>query len=121
MYEYKFTADRVVDGDTVDGFIDLGFDVIKFERIRLLGIDTPETRTKDAAEKAAGLRAKSYVEEWFNARERNDEDVFVRTSKTEKFGRYLGVIYYESEAEDAVLNEALLDNGLAKAYDGGAR
>ena len=129
MYEYKCTIDRVIDGDTVDVFIDLGFDIIKAERIRLLGIDTPELRSQDTVEKQAAQEAKDYVQGWFAAIERSGKDVYVRTSKSDKYGRYLGIIFYVDDVEDnqaqfgkeVILNQDLLDRGLAKEYYGGKR
>jgi len=127
MYEYKCTIDRVIDGDTVDVFIDLGFDIIKAERIRLLGIDTPELRSQDTVEKQAAQEAKDYVQGWFAAIEKSGEDVYVRTSKSDKYGRYLGIIFYREDSTEYgaptehILNQDLLDRGLAKEYDGGKR
>ena len=129
MYEYKVELDRVVDGDTVDVFVDLGFDVIKAERVRLLGIDAPETRTKDPVEKDAGQRATDFVENWFGRRVFNGDDVYLRTTKVGskgKYGRFLGVFFYVDDVEDnqgqyateVILNEELLDKGLAKEYGG---
>ena len=87
MYEYKITKImKVVDGDTVDVILDLGFDMYKKERVRLAGIDTPESRTRDLEEKEMGLEAKEFLE-----RRMNDcDNLWVRTEKDGKYGRMLG-------------------------------
>jgi len=122
MYEYRATLDRVIDGDTVDVFIDLGFDIIKSARIRLLGIDTPELRSKEELEKQAAQDAKAFVEKWFHDCEIDGVDIFVRTHKSDKYGRYLGVFFTTGQDDsEYLLNQQLLDEGLAKEYDGGKR
>tara|TARA_R100000951_G_scaffold28911_1_gene24813 strand:+ start:8600 stop:9007 length:408 start_codon:yes stop_codon:yes gene_type:complete len=112
MYEYKCKIVRVVDGDTVDVDIDLGFDTWKCgERIRLYGVDTPECRTRDAEEKAAGLAAKDYVKRLLH-----DGGTYTLTTKEKgKFGRYLGVILLE---DGTSINAALVKENLAVAYHG---
>ena len=119
MYVYNCTVERVIDGDTVDVKIDLGFDVHYRVRVRLLGIDTPETRTKDLKEKAKGLESKSWLANWV---ERNKDTIFIRTQydKRGKFGRVLGELYTRNNADESA-NDILLRLGLAKAYDGGKR
>ena len=112
MYEYNCKVVRVVDGDTVDVDIDLGFDTWKCgERIRLYGIDTPECRTRDAEEKAAGLLAKEFVESCLHV----GETYTLTTREKGKFGRYLGVIKL-SDAKS--INAILVEERLAVAYSG---
>jgi micrococcal nuclease len=93
MYEYRITNVRgIVDGDTIDVDIDLGFDVYIYKRVRLAGIDTPESRTKDLHEKKLGLEAK----EWLKHCLENAQNIRIQTVKpdsTEKYGRILGWLY----------------------------
>jgi micrococcal nuclease len=116
MYEYAVTIDRVIDGDTVDVIFDLGFKVFKKDRIRLLGINTPEKRTRDEVEKAKGIAATEFAKEWYGAQ----SAIRVQTSKdgTGKFGRVLGRIIGD---DDGCLNDVLVDKGHAVVYDGGKR
>lgn len=109
MYEYKFDLDRVVDGDTIDGTIDLGFDIFVFKRVRLYGINAPESRTKDLVEKAAGLISKEWLEERLA-----NMDIVVKTQKdsTGKYGRVLGDVY----VNDVNINNEMLELELAKVY-----
>jgi|TARA_B100000035_G_scaffold52148_1_gene40700 micrococcal nuclease len=112
VYEYKCDITRVVDGDTVDAEIDLGFDIIFKSRIRLYGIDTPESRTSNKDEKARGkLAAKFLSDSILHA-----DNIVVQTKldKKGKFGRVLGVIV----ADDVDLNQALVDNYHAVPYTG---
>jgi len=113
MYEYKCKIVKVVDGDTVDVDIDLGFGVwMRDQRIRLYGIDTPESRTSDADEKVYGLAAKDFVVKWTNA-----GDLSLKTFKDDrgKFGRILGEIWYGGEHN---VNQLLIDNHHAVRYHG---
>jgi len=113
MYEYKCKMVKVVDGDTVDVDIDLGFGVwMRDQRIRLYGIDTPESRTSDADEKVYGLAAKDFVVKWTNA-----GDLSLKTFKDDrgKFGRILGEIWYGGEHN---VNQLLIDNHHAVRYHG---
>jgi micrococcal nuclease len=111
MYEYKATIIRVVDGDTVDVDIDLGFDVwVRRQRIRLFGIDTPECRTRNKAEKAHGMLAKKYVQ----AALKLGGVYALRTREKGKFGRYLG----EIKVGRTTINKLLIKEKLAVAYTG---
>ena len=101
---------KVVDGDTVDLLIDLGFDIYIEKRIRLYGINTPETRTRDLKEKKRGLAAKARLEELCSIPE--DENLILKSYGVGKYGRVLGEIV----ARGAVLNNILLGEGHAKAY-----
>ena len=109
MYEYNSKLDRVVDGDTVDAMIDLGFDTWVHKRIRLEGIDAPETRTRDLDEKAQGFVTKERLESLLEAA----EGVFVLQSHgVGKYGRCLRTIFIGQEN----INELLLSEGLAEVY-----
>jgi micrococcal nuclease len=109
MYEYNAKLDRVVDGDTVDAMIDLGFDTWVHKRIRLLGIDAPETRTRDLDEKVQGLATKERLTGILEAA----EGMFVLHSHgVGKYGRCLGTIMVGEQN----INELLLAEGLAEVY-----
>jgi len=112
MYEYECTIRRVVDGDTVDVDVDLGWSTWRYgERIRLYGIDTPECRTRDAEEKAAGLLAKEFVEDALHV----GKTYKLQTREKGKFGRFLGVIFISDKTS---INAALVTEHLAVAYHG---
>ena len=99
MYEYFVKeVKNVVDGDTIDVIIDLGFDILFASRVRLAGIDTPESRTTDKAEKALGIEAKEYLKKHL----KDAKSVVIRTEKmdsSEKYGRILGWVYVNGESE----------------------
>ena len=117
MYTYFVkSVDRVVDGDTVDISIDLGFDLTKKVRVRLAGIDTPETRTKDLSEKKMGYQASEFLEMHIMEAKR----LTVKTEKDGKYGRMLGWLY-ASEEDEVSINELMIDKGYAWAYDGGTK
>ena len=113
---------RVVDGDTIDVTIDLGFDLYKKERVRVAGIDTPEKRTRDLEEKALGIDATNYLKEKLEETIAGDEELTIRTELKGgmgKYGRLLGWLYI---GEDAVsINEVMITEGYAWAYDGGTK
>ena len=116
MYEYRVAEIlRVVDGDTVDLSIDLGFYLLKQERVRVAGIDAPESRTRNLAEKKLGLEAKDYVQK----RLATAEKIVIRTEKIDKYGRYLGWLYLDGAATS--LNEQMICEGYAWGYDGGRK
>ena len=113
MYQYKCKIVRVVDGDTVDVDIDLGFGVwLRKQRIRMYGIDTPESRTRDLEEKKYGLAAKAFLEKWTNS-----GDLVLKTFKDGKgkYGRILGELWYGNTHN---INQLLVDNHHAVAYHG---
>ena len=116
MYEYRVKKlYKVVDGDTIDVDIDLGFDVSLFQRVRLAGIDTPESRTKDAYEKKLGLE----VKEKLNDLLKNATNIIIRTEKpdsTEKYGRILGWLFIDNQKLS--INEQLIKEGYAWEYMG---
>ena len=112
MYEYECTIRRVVDGDTIDVDVDLGFGTWRCsERIRLFGVDTPECRTRDAKEKAAGFLAKKFVEDTLHV----GGTYKLQTREKGKFGRFLGVIFISARTS---INATLVSERLAVAYHG---
>ena len=116
MYNYNCKLKRVVDGDTVDLEVDLGFDTWRLERVRLAGIDAPEVRTKDATEKAKGRRAAGYVFERLQCA----EGIQLETTEYRrgKYGRVLGIVRYIAPGENRWrnMNDELIVNELAVAY-----
>ena len=117
MYTYFVkSVDRVVDGDTIDIIIDLGFDLTKKERVRLAGIDTPEKRTKNPKEKEMGYQATEFLEMHLMEATK----LTVKTEKEGKFGRMLGWLY-KSEEDTMSINQIMIDKGYAWAYDGGTK
>ena len=116
MYEYKAKLKRVVEGDTCDAYIDLGFDVSVKKRIRFMGGDTWESRTRDLEEKKKGLAAKEYTKEMLS---KNEGEFTIKSHGVGKYGRVLGELFIEGE--DKSLNELLKDNGHAYEYHGGKK
>ena len=116
MYEYYVRkVENVVDGDTIDVLIDLGFDILFASRVRLAGIDTPESRTKDLAEKALGLESKEYLKKHL----KDAKSVVIKTEKmdsSEKYGRILGWVYVNGDTES--LNDKMINDGYAWGYMG---
>jgi micrococcal nuclease len=116
MFEYYVKeVTKVVDGDTIDVVIDLGFDISFTSRVRLAGIDTPESRTKDLAEKTLGLESKKYLADRVKAA----KNVVIRTEKinsSEKFGRILGWLYLDGESNS--INHEMIEKGYAWGYLG---
>jgi micrococcal nuclease len=116
MYEYYVRkVENVVDGDTIDVLIDLGFDILFQSRVRLAGIDTPESRTKDLKEKALGLESKEYLKKAL----KDAKSVVIKTEKmdsSEKYGRILGWVYINGETVS--LNDMMINDGYAWGYLG---
>ena len=113
---------RVLDGDTIDVTIDLGFDLYKKERVRVAGVDTPEKRTRDLEEKALGLDATRWLKEKLEGAISGDDDLVIRTELVGgvgKYGRLLGWLYI-GDAELS-LNEQMITEGYAWEYDGGTK
>jgi len=109
---------KVVDGDTIDADIDLGFDISLAKRIRLAGVDTPESRTTDLKEKAMGLESK----EWLKKKLEGAKDIIIKTElpdSTEKYGRIIGHLFINGQ--ETSLNNQMIDEGYALAYDGGTK
>jgi micrococcal nuclease len=116
MFEYYVKkVTNVVDGDTIDVEIDLGFDISFSSRVRLAGIDTPESRTKDKAEKALGLEVKEYLK----SKIKDAKSVVIKTEKmdsSEKYGRILGWVYLDGSTVS--INEQMISEGYAWGYLG---
>tara|TARA_R110002020_G_scaffold432528_1_gene642552 strand:- start:607 stop:948 length:342 start_codon:yes stop_codon:yes gene_type:complete len=108
MYEYKATVHRIIDGDTVDVTIDLGFEMTTKQRIRLYGINTPETRTRDLEEKKRGKASKARLLELINT---GDRQIILQTLKRGKYGRILGKLLHPETREN--YNRTLLKEGHA--------
>ena len=116
MYEYHVKkVTNVVDGDTIDVDIDLGFDISFSSRVRLAGIDTPESRTTNKAEKVLGLEAKEYVK----SKIKDAKEVVIKTEKmdsSEKYGRILGWVFLDGSKVS--INEQMIADGYAWGYLG---
>jgi len=116
MYEYYVRkVENVVDGDTIDVLIDLGFDILFQSRVRLAGIDTPESRTKDLKEKALGLESKEYLKKAL----KDAKSVVIKTEKmdsSEKYGRILGWVYINGDTVS--INDMMINDGYAWGYMG---
>ena len=113
---------KVVDGDTIDVTIDLGFDLYKKERVRVAGVDTPEKRTRDLEEKALGLDATAWLKQKLESAVKGDDDLIIRTELkggVGKYGRLLGWLYIGDSTVS--LNEDMITEGYAWAYDGGTK
>ena len=113
MYEFSCVVERIVDGDTIDVILDLGFDILYKSRVRLYGIDTPESRTRNLDEKARGKLASAFLENAIN----KAEQVIIRTELKDsrgKFGRVLGTVVCDGKD----INEAMIENFMAAKYFG---
>ena len=122
-YNFRVTKiNRVVDGDTIDVTIDLGFDLYKKERVRIAGVDTPEKRTRNLEEKALGIDATGWLKAKLEETIKGDEELLIRTELkggVGKYGRLLGWLYVGDS--DVSLNEQMITEGYAHAYDGGTK
>ena len=117
IYRIK-SVTKVIDGDTIDADIDLGFDISLTKRIRLAGIDTPESRTTNLKEKALGLESK----EWMKKTLAGAKDILIKTElpdSTEKYGRIIGHLFINGQGTS--LNNQMIAEGYALAYDGGTK
>lgn len=116
MFEYYVKkVSKIVDGDTIDVDIDLGFDISFSSRVRLAGIDTPESRTSDKLEKSLGLESKAYLKSAIEAA----KTVVIKTEKmdsSEKYGRILGWVFLDGS--DMSINQKMIDDGYAWGYMG---
>ena len=122
MYTYKISPLKIVDGDTIDAEIDLGFDIKVKKRIRFMGINAPESRTKDLEEKAKGLAAKDRVKQLLDG----CDNIQLKSHGIGKFGRCLGEIMLDMvDGQEKLtlvsLNELLINEGHATEYHGGKR
>jgi len=127
MYEYRIkSVDRIVDGDTIDVTLDLGFDIHHKTRVRLWGINTPEKRTRDLEEKKRGYAASERLAELLRTESTSSEtrsDIVLQTKEKGKYGRYLGVLYRKREDDEVLfnINQQLVNEGHAVEYFGGKR
>ena len=115
-------VDKVLDGDTIDVTIDLGFDLYKKERVRIAGVDTPEKRTRNLEEKELGIDATNWLKKELEDVLAGDDELIVRTELhggVGKYGRLLGWLYVGDE--QVSLNEQMITQGYAHAYDGGTK
>ena len=113
---------KVLDGDTIDVLIDLGFDLYKKERVRIAGVDTPEKRTRNLEEKELGIDATNWLKEKLDSTIAGDDELTIRTELVGgvgKYGRLLGWLYIGDG--NVSLNEQMIDEGYAWAYDGGTK
>ena len=122
-YNFRVTKiDKVLDGDTIDVTIDLGFDLYKKERVRIAGVDTPEKRTRDLEEKALGIDATNWLISKLTETIKGEDELIIRTELkggVGKYGRLLGWLYV---GEDTIsLNEKMIEEGYAWSYDGGTK
>ena len=122
-YNFRVTEiNKVVDGDTIDVTIDLGFDLYKKERVRIAGVDTPEKRTRDLEEKALGLDATEWMKKNLEGAIDGDDELTIRTELkggVGKYGRLLGWLYVGDE--EISLNELMIQEGYAWEFDGGTK
>ena len=122
-YNFRVTKiDKVLDGDTIDVLIDLGFDLYKKERVRIAGVDTPEKRTRDLEEKVLGIHATDWMKDKLTETIKGDEELTIRTELkggVGKYGRLLGWLYVGDSTLS--LNEQMITEGYAWAYDGGTK
>ena len=117
MYEYRISVDRVIDGDTIDCWIDLGYDIQIHKRIRFAGINAPETRTRNKEEKKRGLIAK----EWLKDKLPVGSKCILKSYEYGKYGRVIGELFIVSGSRKQSINKMMLAEGLVTEYDGGAR
>ena len=122
-YNFRVTKiDKVLDGDSIDVTIDLGFDLYKKERVRIAGVDTPEKRTRNKEEKELGIDATNWLKEKLEGAISGDDDLVIRTELVGgvgKYGRLLGWCYIGDGTVS--LNEQMIEEGYAWAYDGGTK
>ena len=122
-YNFRVTEiTKVLDGDTIDVLIDLGFDLFKKERVRIAGVDTPEKRTRNLEEKALGVDATNWLKEKLESTLAGDDELTIRTELVGgvgKYGRLLGWLYVGES--NVSLNEQMITEGYAHAYDGGTK
>ena len=122
-YNFRVTKiNRVVDGDTIDVTLDLGFSLTKKERVRIAGVDTPEKRTRNLEEKALGIDATNWMKEKLTETIKGEDELTIRTELVGgvgKYGRLLGWLYVGES--DISLNEQMITEGYAWAYDGGTK
>jgi|TARA_R100000005_G_C4906349_1_gene146083 micrococcal nuclease len=122
-YNFRVTEIvKVVDGDTIDVIIDLGFDLYKKERVRVAGVDTPEKRTRNLEEKELGIDATNWLKDQLESAIDGEDDLVIRTEIDGGFGKYgrlLGWLYIGEDTES--INERMIAEGYAWSYDGGTK
>ena len=118
MYKYNATLLRVVDGDTADVMIDLGFNTWAKKRLRFKGVDTWEKRTRNLEEKAKGILASDFTKQHL---ELNEGKFIIQSFGTGKYGRVLAEIFIKLNGEETSLNKLLIENGHAYIYEGGKK
>ena len=122
-YNFRVTKiNRVIDGDTIDVTLDLGFNLTKKERVRIAGVDTPEKRTRNLEEKELGIDATNWLKDKIKDTLTGDDELTIRTELVGgvgKYGRLLGWLYVGDD--DYSLNEQMITEGYAWAYDGGTK
>ncbi len=122
-YNFRVTEiNKVLDGDTIDVTIDLGFSLYKKERVRIAGVDTPEKRTRNLEEKALGIDATNWLKDKLESTIAGDDELTIRTELVGgvgKYGRLLGWLYIGDD--DVSLNEMMIQEGYAWEYDGGTK
>ena len=122
-YNFRVTeVVKVVDGDTIDVIIDLGFDLYKKERVRVAGVDTPEKRTRNLEEKELGIDATNWIKDQLESAIDGEDDLVIRTEIDGGFGKYgrlLGWLYIGEDTE--FINERMIKEGYAWSYDGGTK
>ena len=122
MYEYRVSIDRVVDGDTVDCWIDLGDNLKIHKRIRFAGVNAPETRTRNKEEKKRGLIAKEWLQNKIDPKHvGSSKDIILKSYEYGKYGRVIGELFIVSGSRKQSINKMMLAEGLVTEYDGGAR
>ena len=115
-FSYNATVVKIIDGDTVDALIDVGFSIMTKKRIRFRGINTPESRTRDMDEKVKGLAAKERVDQLLSE---NDNKFILKSYGVGKYGRCLGELFVDAHEES--INQVLINEGHATEYWGGKR
>jgi len=122
MYEYNVRIDRVVDGDTVDCWIDMGFDIQIHKRVRFAGVNAPESRTRNKEEKVRGLAAKEWLVNKIDPKAvGSSKDIVLKSYEYGKYGRVIGELFIVSGSRRQSINKLMLAEGHVVEYDGGAR
>ena len=121
MYEYNIRVDRVVDGDTIDCWIDMGYNLQIHKRIRFAGVNAPETRTRDKEEKKLGLIAKEWLINKIDPKAAGSaKNIILKSYEYGKYGRVIGELFIVSGSRKQSINKMMLAEGLVTEYDGGA-
>ncbi len=122
MYEYKAKVVKIVDGDTIDALIDVGFNIWFKKRVRFSGIDTWESRTRNLEEKKKGLAAKARLKDLLEKESSKPGFFRIKSHGLGKYGRILGELFIQDvEGNDININQQLIKEGHAYVYDGGKK